>query len=247
MKIVEKNELINKITKTIKEKYDEKEIKIFFDYFGVEVEYFRQEYIDDDYLIDVKSTLAHITDDILLEISMELNVGSEYIEKAYPKNWENMQNKLKVFISHLSTNKDVAKKIKEALKPYHIECFVAHEDIIPSLEWQQEIIKALNSMDVFISVHCENFHNSEWCQQEVGVAVARNVKIIPIKFDDTENPGGFISKIQGLSRYKKDRFMLAKEIVNIIENDEKTKDLYKQICIKNNPMSDEEIADDIPF
>lgn len=247
MRVIEKIELINKISKTIQEKYDETDTRIFFNHFGINIQYFPQEFPDDSYSIDVKSTLAYVSDDTLIDISMELNVGSEYIEKTYPKNWENMQNKLKVFISHLSEKKDIAKKIKEALKPYNIECFVAHEDITPSLEWQQEITKALNTMDVFISLHCKNFCTSEWCQQEIGFAIARNVKIIPIKFDDEENPVGFISKIQGLSRSKKDRFMLAKDIVNIIENDETTKDLYKQICIKNNPMLDDDIPDDIPF
>ena len=115
---------------------------------------------------------------------------------------------------------------------------------MPTLEWQVEIIKALNTMDVFISLHCENFKNSVWCQQEIGIAYAKNIKIIPIKFDGKEDPCGFISKIQGLHRRKKDRNALAKEIVAIIKESSMTKEVYANICSQNTPLIDET---EIPF
>ncbi len=140
--------------------------------------------------------------------------------------------------------KKLQKKLKEALKPYYIDCFVAHEDIYPSSEWQIEIYKALQTMDAFISIHLEGFNDSIWCQQEIGAAIIRDIKIIPVKFDGKEDPKGFIGKIQGLTRLGKDRNDLAKEIVSIIKQDPKTKDLYCNICKINEPFI---AGEEIPF
>lgn len=248
MRITEKIELIKKLTEVLNSKYDKNDLKVFFNYFQLRIQWDGWGNNEDDYEIDIKSTLSNADEDILIQISSELETGSEFIIKELPKNWKNSQNLLKVFISHLSKHKIIAKQLKEALQPYHIDCFVAHEDIYPSLEWQDEILKALQAMDAFISIHCEDFQNSIWCQQEVGAAMARNMKIIPIKFDGKEDPAGFISKIQGLSRAGKNRYTLAKEIVEIIKKDEKTRSNYENICLKNQPDSDFDIVDEeIPF
>lgn len=249
MRITEKIELIKKLTETLRSNYDQDDLKIFFEYYNLKIKWIGWGNDQENYEIDIKNTLSNATEDILIAISNELETGSEYIIKALPKNWETSQNHLKVFISHLSEHKDKATQLKEALSPYYIDCFVAHEDIFPSLEWQSEIEKALQTMDVFISIHCQNFKDSVWCQQEIGAAMSRNVKIIPIKFDGKEDPVGFINRIQGLSRIGKDRYTLAKEIVEIIKEDEKTKDLYTNICIKNEPtpLDDFVAEDEIPF
>lgn len=248
MRITEKIELIKKLTDVLNKRYDKNDLIIFFNHYNLDIKWHGWGNNEEDYEVDTKVTLSGAKEDILIQISSELETGGEYIVKTLPKNWENSQNLLKVFISHLTKYKDIATQLKEALRPYHIDCFVAHEDIFPSLEWQDEISKALLSMDVFISIHCENFQNSVWCQQEVGAAIARNIKIIPIKFDGKEDPVGFISRIQGLSRGGKDRYGLAKEIVEIIKEDEKTKSNYENICLKNQPDSDFNIEnEEIPF
>ena len=186
MRITEKIKLINNLTDVMKERYDNQDLEIFFGYYQLDIEWYGWGNNKEDYNVDIKQTLAKAPDEILINISSELETGSEYIIKEYPKIWEKSNNSFKIFISHLTSNKKIAEALKEALKPYYIECFVAHEDITPTLEWQDEIFKALNTMDAFISLHCDNFKQSVWCQQEIGIAVAKQVKIIPIKFDGKE-------------------------------------------------------------
>ncbi len=60
---------------------------------------------------------------------------------------------MKVFISHLSQNKIYAKRLKDCLQSYNVVAFVAHEDILPTETWTHEIKNALDTMDVFISLH----------------------------------------------------------------------------------------------
>ncbi len=103
----------------------------------------------------------------------------------------------RVFLSHKSEVKKETADIKDGLRLFGISCFVAHEDIHPTKAWQDEIENALASMDGFVALMTENFHDSEWTDQEVGYAVARGVPIIAVRLG--KNPYGFIGKFQALS------------------------------------------------
>ena len=58
----------------------------------------------------------------------------------------------RLFISHLSDYKVSASNLKECLQDYGIDGFVAHEDITPSKEWEQEIEAALFSLDALCAI-----------------------------------------------------------------------------------------------
>jgi hypothetical protein len=54
---------------------------------------------------------------------------------------------LRVFLSHISTQKDFVSALKAELLEYGIASFVAHQDIEPTTEWQVEIDTGHNSME----------------------------------------------------------------------------------------------------
>lgn len=124
------------------------------------------------------------------------------------------------------------------MKTESMSAFVAHEDIEPTLEWQVQIERALNSMDLFVSMHTEGFKDSVWTQQEIGFAVARGVKIIALRFE--EDPTGFIQKNQALSRGEKRAEALVRDIKALVLKDERLKERYQQ-CL------DSDTDDDVPF
>lgn len=103
----------------------------------------------------------------------------------------------RVFLSHKSEVKRETTAIKDGLRLFGISCFVAHEDIHPTKAWQEEIENALASMDGFVALMTEGFHESDWTDQEVGYAVARGVPIIAVRLG--KDPYGFIGKFQALS------------------------------------------------
>ncbi len=117
----------------------------------------------------------------------------------------------RVFLSHKTDFKKEAAELKDKLMLYGISCFVAHEDIHPTKDWQNEIENALFSMDAFVALMTEGFHDSLWTDQEVGVAYGRGVPIISIKLG--KDPYGFIGKFQALSCSWD---TAAKEIVKIL-------------------------------
>lgn len=133
----------------------------------------------------------------------------------------------KMFISHLTVNKESATNLKKCLSEYAISGFVAHEDIEPSKEWMQEIERALFSMDCLCAIVTPKFIESLWCDQEVGVAVGRKVLVIPIR--KGADPYGLFGKYQGIQSNKKDAYAIAAEIFKIVSTNEKSKTAYSEI------------------
>lgn len=122
--------------------------------------------------------------------------------------WENL-NTFKIFLSHKSEAKILAKKLKDYLANYGINCFVAHEDIEPNEIWQNEIERALFSADMLIALLTKGFHNSNWTDQEIGIAIGRKIPIISLRLGI--DPYGFIGKFQGL------KISNQKDFINIVK------------------------------
>ncbi len=131
------------------------------------------------------------------------------LPEAQNRIWGNKGYRL--FISHKAEVKKETADLKKKLSFFGVSCFVAHEDIHPTKEWQNEIENALFSMDAFVALMTEGFHDSYWTDQEVGVAFGRGVPIIIIKLG--KDPYGFIGKFQALSCSCDNA---AKEIVKIL-------------------------------
>lgn len=236
MRVTEKLRLIENIALELQSRYTFDEVDTFLAEFDV----------NDEFNPRVNSKRVYAQDRLkgvptreIRKIAQELDLDTVNIIRDPPKNWANSTT-VKAFISHTSEDKVNAKRLRDALKKFNIDGFVAHEDIKPSEEWQEEIRKALHTMDFFVSMHTKGFSKKIWCQQEVGFATARNVKMIPIKFD--EDPEGFIAKIQALLRSHKTAKDVAFEIINILKDDDKTKELYSE---KIEPSIIE--SDEIPF
>ncbi|MFC1636177.1 toll/interleukin-1 receptor domain-containing protein [Planctomycetota bacterium] len=136
---------------------------------------------------------------------------------------------VRVFITHKAEYKHKASKLKDELERYGISCFVAHKDIEPTKEWIQEIENALFSMDLLIALMSKAFHDSNWTDQEVGVAVGRHIPVIPIKIG--KDPYGFIGKYQALSGTWTGIPRMAKDIFGIIVEHSATREKIKRAAI----------------
>lgn len=121
---------------------------------------------------------------------------------------------LRVFLSHKAEYKVEAADLKDELTNYGVTCFVAHEDIEPTHQWQGDIENALLSMEVLVALLTPEFQDSNWTDQEVGIAIGRQVPVIPVRLG--KDPYGFIGKYQAFPGYGKASDMLAKGLFNII-------------------------------
>ena len=137
------------------------------------------------------------------------------------------EGKIRVFISHTHEHKVEAKNLKSGFFYSGIASFVAHEDIEPMKEWETEIERALFSMDMLVALLTEEFSESKWTDQEVGVAYGRRVPIIPVRMG--KDPHGFIGKFQAISTSAvTDGWQIANDIVNFIMGYQGNNDALKE-------------------
>jgi hypothetical protein len=110
----------------------------------------------------------------------------------------------RVFISHVHHDKVLAGNTKRVLAArYGVDAFVAHDDITPSRTWREQIKRALATCHYFVALlRYPEYHDSQWCDQEVGWALARRIPILPVRpvgFDRSAARDGFLEEHQDIS------------------------------------------------
>lgn len=86
-----------------------------------------------------------------------------------------------VFISHSHDDKEVALELKGTLRILGFQGFVAHEDIEPTREWENEILGALKRCTALIAVASPSGRASAWMNQEIGAVVIRQRPVLAVK------------------------------------------------------------------
>lgn len=103
---------------------------------------------------------------------------------------------MRAFISYSTVIKIIAGDLSRGLKHIGVDSFLAHEDIEVSREWQTEILRELETCDLFFAILNEDYFKSPFCVQESGIAVfRRGMTVVPLSVDGTV-PKGFMSHIQ---------------------------------------------------
>ena len=191
-----------------------------------------EEYFQGDSYYYILEMIKGEDDHKLLQLAEHLNILTNNQSSELKTNfWIN--GFFKLFISHKAENKDLATEIKAKLESYSVSSFVAHEDIEPTKEWQNEIELGLKTCDALLAIMTKGFHESNWTDQEIGYVIGREKLIIPIKMG--EDLYGFIGKYQAIQfnddtdkfcnelfeillKNKKSNKMMANSIVHKFEN-----------------------------
>lgn len=152
--------------------------------------------------------------------------------------------KLGVFISHSTKDLTSVNSLTWELEFLGLEVFVAHRDITPTEVWRRAIIDALKNMEIFIAYITQNFKDSEWCDQESGIAYFLEKKIIPliVEPDSIKVPYGFLNEFQKLDissdkrshPYKWDQ-IVASDIFDLLHSNEKYSALLRQGMLNKIP------------
>ena len=163
------------------------------------------------------------------------SLGSKLSSSKSPAFWD--EEYLRVFISHLSHDKTRIAALAKHLANFGISGFVAHEDIEPTKEWEDEIRIALGTCDALICLLTENFNESKWTDQEIGIAIGREIPVIPLRAG--LDPYGFIARYQALPAKGKLPEDVAKELVLILAKHNSTREKMAFALVKcfENSMS----------
>ncbi|MDR3799935.1 MAG: toll/interleukin-1 receptor domain-containing protein [Terracidiphilus sp.] len=89
-----------------------------------------------------------------------------------------------VFISHSAKDKVTADAVCAMLESNGIRCWIAPRDVIPSMEWGEAIIDAIEQCRIMVLVFTANANASPQIRREVERAVNRGVAILPLRMED---------------------------------------------------------------
>ncbi len=222
MRAIDRLNLIDRIGRELQSRMTYTDINVYLAAFDVDTK--KKTTSTNSKWLYVKELLSDASESTLLGIADELGIehsfqSSRGIELRQSKFW--LPGYFRLFISHLSAFKVRAAQLQAALLRYGITAFVAHNDIEPTKEWEDEIEKALFSMEALVAILTPRFRESNWTDQETGVAIGRDVLIIPIMKGIA--PYGFIAKFQGLQGEGKSVNQVADGVFQILANNPKTK------------------------
>lgn len=142
--------------------------------------------------------LGCLGDQELLGLRYELRIEYDPFaatRSQRPEQWRD-RDIVKVFLSYSGADA-LALKIADCLQTQGYSGFVAQYSIHEGSNWRLELERALRTMDVLVTLHTSGFSLSPWANQEIGVAFARGVRIVPVKID--EPPKGLIEHVQAVS------------------------------------------------
>ncbi|EPA0074238.1 MULTISPECIES: toll/interleukin-1 receptor domain-containing protein [Enterobacter] len=217
---LQKIELLEEIGTELQSRMTFSDIDIYFRGHGVPTQ---DNYPNNSKRSYAKDMLANVNENLLLVIASELGlleqVNDHETKDVEISFWQ--PGYFRLFLSHLASFKVQTSHLQSALRKFAISSFVAHEDIEPTKEWQSEIEAGLKTMDALVAILMPGFPESKWCDQEVGVAVGRDILIIPVRRG--LDPYGFIGKYQGIQAQGKKTGEVAEAIFNTLVKSPKTR------------------------
>ena len=126
----------------------------------------------------------------------------------------------RLFITHLSAHKQFAAELQGHLNGLAISSFVAHNDIEPTREWQNEIETALSTCDGLVALLHPEFHQSNWTDQEIGYAMGRSISVFAVRFG--QDPYGFIGRFQAFNGTNKSSAQIGGELFDAFRKGKQT-------------------------
>lgn len=112
-----------------------------------------------------------------------------------------MPRQLKVFLCHAHSDKDTVKALYVRLKREDVDVWLDKEKLLPGVDWEYEIRKAVRESDVVIVCLSKQFNQAGFRQREVRIALEEADKkpegeifIIPARLEECDN-------LESLSRW----------------------------------------------
>lgn len=168
----------------------------------------------------VLQMVEEASDQALIELAQ--HVGFQFEEAPAPRIdppfWR--KGMFRLFVSHLATHRAFAAELQESLLDFGISSFIAHNDIEPTQEWQTQIETALSTCDALVALLHEDFHASNWTDQEIGFAMGRGVPVYSVRFG--QDPYGFIGRFQAFNGNGKVAVSLSRELFDAYRKNKQT-------------------------
>jgi len=137
---------------------------------------------------------------------------------------------IQAFLSYSSADRKFCAGFKYALEVYGADVFLAHQDISPSVEWQNTILRHLRTCDVFIPILTARFAASAWTDQESGIAFAGRKCILPVALG--QMPYGFLSRYQAIKGRRRAPHQIAFDLFKGLTRQKPLRNRLRETIIK---------------
>ena len=179
----------------------------------------------DAYVIEM---ISKAPDDVLIALAHHIGFAvSAPAPGIDPPFWKD--GVVRVFLSHLAKHRKFAADLQAAMDEYGLTAFVAHNDIDPTAEWQNEIETALSTCEVLVALLHDGFKQSNWTDQEVGFAMGRGLPVFSVRYD--QDPYGFIGRFQAFNGNGKTAGALALEIFDVLRQHKQTQRRMAEVLV----------------
>ena len=95
-----------------------------------------------------------------------------------------------VFISYSSKDKTIADAVCAGMEKEGIRCWIAPRDILPSENYDDAIIRALNSARVMVVIFSSRIFTSQFVKSEVERGFSKGLTIAPFRIENVDPEGG---------------------------------------------------------
>lgn len=136
-------------------------------------------------------------------------------------------------MSYATVDKIKAGKVKQLLEKNNVTTFLFHDDLEVSSDWRKQILAHLETSSALIAIVTENFANSIWANQEVGIAIGKGLPVIPLMFAGSSALKGFIEMHQGIPVSENNLEQVVISAIPTIEKGVSSADktVYKQLSV----------------
>src|SRR5262245_19843696 len=93
----------------------------------------------------------------------------------------------RVFISYSRKDKQVAKKLVQALEKCELETWIDWEDIPPTSDWRERIQRGIEEADGFLFLLSPDSIASKVCREECEHAIQNGKRLIPVVVLDVDS------------------------------------------------------------
>ncbi len=179
-----------------------------------------------DYVLHM---VEEVPDQSLIDLAQHVGFQFEEVTtlRIEPPFWR--KGMFRLFVTHLAAHRDFAAKLQEALLNFGVSSFIAHNDIEPTSEWQTQIETALATCDALVALLHQDFHASNWTDQEIGFAMGRGVPAFAVSFG--QDPYGFIGRFQAFNGKNKTAAELARELFEAYRKNKQTQRRMGEVLV----------------
>ena len=91
-----------------------------------------------------------------------------------------------VFISYSSADRDIARQVCDYLEQGGLTCWIAPRDVVPSAEYAEQLIGAIESARLMLLILSDKSNTSPQVVREVERAVSNGMPILPFRIEDVQ-------------------------------------------------------------